>query len=521
MYIIDQKSQASFELTDGAVIGRDPASDIVIDDISVSRAHAQVEVTENGILISDLGSSRGTFLNKARVESAQLEPGMTVAFGGARFDVVETVQAQSFDPRVAPLSQLQFKPAHEVWDQNQLHADYERLRVVYELNRALGVERDLDRLLKRVLDSAFTLLSAERGVIQLFEQTGEPRTFAHAQEGSAEPVNLSQTVVEEVVRDRTGLIVADAQLHDTLSRAASIAVEGVRSVMCVPLLFEEEVLGVIQVDSLHTTHAFEPQDLVLFSTIASQSAVMVKHLLRQRQAEEDARFALVGQVAGGLSRDLNALLSAIGVGARELGRLSTDPSVTETAEAMLGAVAKASDLIGELLPFDGEGSTECVDATLEPWLSAYAATAPDALSLRWSLNASGSVPLGEGQLIGILKNLVHNARDALEGTGKIQVRTWTEGSLFGLEVQDDGPGIAEDVRERLFEPFVTTKGRGEGTGLGLSSVLGLVKPRGGRVVVASEPGQGATFRIYLPRLEAGRSTTHETPSESPKAWRPR
>ncbi|MEL6183934.1 MAG: ATP-binding protein [Myxococcota bacterium] len=503
MYIIDKKSRASFELEDGAVIGRDPASDIVIDDISVSRAHAQIEVTDEGVVLTDLGSSRGTFVNKQRMEVVLLEAGMVIAFGGARFEVVNSVQAQSFDPRVAPLSQLQFKPASELWDQNQLHSDYERLRVVYELNRALGVEDDLDRLLKRVLDSAFTLLSAERGVIQLFESTGEPRTLTHPEDGTEE-VRLSQTVVDEVVRDRKGLIVADAQLHETLSRAASIAVEGVRSVMCVPLLYEDEVLGVIQVDSLHTTHAFGPSDLVLFSTIASQSAVIVKHLLRQRQAEEDARFALVGQVAGGLSRDLNALLGAIADGARELGKRSAEPAVAETTSAMLAAVAKATDLIGELLPFDGEGVTDNVDEIVQTWLQSFSASAPPSLKIDWTPNAPTGVPLGEGQLVGVLKNLVHNARDALGGKGCIQVRTWTDGDAVALEVKDDGPGIAEEIRAKLFEPFVTTKGRGEGTGLGLSSVLGIVKPKGGRVVVESEPGWGATFRVYLPRTAAPR-----------------
>lgn len=521
MYLIDKRSQRSFELTDGAVIGRDPGSDIVIDDKSVSRAHAQVEITDAGTLIVDLGSSRGTFHGKEKVQQLLITSGMSIAFGGARFEVVAEVQSESFDPRVAPLSQLDFRPADEVWDPLQLQADYERLRVVYELNRSLGAVRDFESVLRKVLETAFELLSAERGVVQLFESTGHPRTVSATRAGlRSESMSLSRTVVDEVVKERKGIIVADAQLHETFSRAASIAVEGVRSVMCVPVLHEEEVLGVIQVDSLHATNAFEKKDLVLFSAIAGQAAVVIREIARQAQEDHQARMALVGQVAGGLSRDLRALLEAIGAGT-EAVRPHTQAAAFETIESIAGAVAQAMGLLDELAPFSASSETgsSVVDAVLSGWSSTFGEEAPG-LDLVLELDAPGAqVPASAEQLDGMVKNLVHNARDAMGGRGQIEIRTWTvspdsdrprpsdlpSAHYVALEVKDSGPGIPPKVKDRLFEPFFTTKKRGEGTGLGLASVLGLVQQCGGQVVVESELGEGATFRIYLPVVESSAS----------------
>ena len=135
------------------------------------------------------------------------------------------------------------------------------------------------------------------------------------------------------------------------------------------------------------------------------------------------------------------------------------------------------------------------------------------------------VKIDPSQVDQILANLVVNARDAISGVGAITMRTenvviddsiraetpeFIPGEYVLLTVSDTGAGMSKEVCENIFEPFFTTKEVGKGTGLGLSTVYGIVKQNDGFIYVASEPGKGTTFKIYLPRFEA---ETAQVPSE--------
>jgi CheY-like chemotaxis protein len=153
------------------------------------------------------------------------------------------------------------------------------------------------------------------------------------------------------------------------------------------------------------------------------------------------------------------------------------------------------------------------------------------IDLRWLPGAQvDPVHIDPAQIDQILANLVVNARDAIEGVGRVTIETgrasfdeeycrthedFVPGRYALLAVSDDGCGMDEQTRRQVFDPFFTTKGVGEGTGLGLATVYGIVRQNGGFINVYSEPGEGTTFRIYLP-VRRGESERVE-----PAAWQTR
>jgi signal transduction histidine kinase len=242
------------------------------------------------------------------------------------------------------------------------------------------------------------------------------------------------------------------------------------------------------------------------------------HAERRRlddQLRHAQRLESVGQLAGGVAHDFNNLLTAVAGNAAVLAE-HADPEVRELAAEIREAQERGSGLTRQLLAFARR------EARVEERLDAAEVAggvrrlAERLLGARHRLVVEASGPahvrVDRGQLEQVLLNLVANARDALPDPGDVMVRVQplelaaarSLGSELAaarqvlLEVRDQGVGMTPEVRARIFEPFFTTKPRGQGTGLGLSTVHGIVAQSGGHVAVETAPGAGATFRVFLP-----------------------
>ncbi|MGH7752710.1 MAG: PAS domain S-box protein, partial [Gemmatimonadales bacterium] len=255
--------------------------------------------------------------------------------------------------------------------------------------------------------------------------------------------------------------------------------------------------------------------------------MIVEDVTERRQLEDQLRQAqkmeAVGRLAGGVAHDFNNLITAI-MGYTDLiirSFSADDPRRTDVAE-IKNIAQRAADLTRQLLAYSRR-------QILTPKvIELNGAVANTATMLRRLLgedvelavvSRSGLVHVkaDPGQLEQVLMNLAVNARDAMPGGGRLTIETAAvdldegyvrrhvglhAGHYVLLTVADTGMGMSDEVKAHLFEPFFTTKGPGKGTGLGLATVYGIVKQSGGYVAVASEAGQGTTFQIYLPRVEA-------------------
>ncbi|MGC2450150.1 MAG: response regulator [Candidatus Sulfotelmatobacter sp.] len=244
-----------------------------------------------------------------------------------------------------------------------------------------------------------------------------------------------------------------------------------------------------------------------------------KHMEEQfRQAQ---KMEAVGRLAGGMAHDFNNMLGVV-IGYCDLlkGRSSMDEAVKDASQVKKAA-QRAATLTRQLLAFSRQqvllprvlNLNDVVKDISQMLLRVIA----EDISLSFVPAASiGSVKADLGQIEQVLMNLVVNARDAMPQGGKIVIETANveldetysnahrevkPGPYVLLSVSDTGSGIDSINISRVFEPFFTTKPPGEGTGLGLSMVYGVVRQSGGYIWVYSEPGQGTTFKIYLPRIE--------------------
>jgi len=250
------------------------------------------------------------------------------------------------------------------------------------------------------------------------------------------------------------------------------------------------------------------------------------------------KMEFVGRLAGGVAHDFNNMLTVIGGHAElALGQTSPDDPRYLDLQEIQNAARRSANLTHQLLAFARKQTVSPVvldmNDTLAAMLKMLQRLIGEDIDLAWLPGHDlWQVKIDPSQIDQLLANLAVNARDAIAGVGKVTIETdnrefdasycaqhqgFSIGKYVVLSVSDNGCGMNEEVLQHIFEPFFTTKEEGKGTGLGLATVYGIIKQNRGFINVYSEPGQGTTFRIYLPRLEESADVAKEQtlPTASP------
>ena len=244
----------------------------------------------------------------------------------------------------------------------------------------------------------------------------------------------------------------------------------------------------------------------------------------EAQLQHLQKLESVGRLAGGVAHDINNVLAAIlAVSSVLEGRHQDDALTQEELSKIQQAALRGRDLVKGLTDFARRDLQELEPLDLNVLVRTEArllsAATLKKVDIRLDLQEPLPPVLGEKSALGnVLMNLCMNAVDAMPGGGRLVLRTRTPSpGAVELAVEDDGHGMAPEVRDRAIEPFFTTKPVGMGTGLGLSVVFGTIKAHGGRLAIQSEPGKGTTILVTLPSSSGAPATA---PAAAPKPSEP-
>lgn len=257
----------------------------------------------------------------------------------------------------------------------------------------------------------------------------------------------------------------------------------------------------------------------------------------ERRLAAAARFEAIGQLTGGIAHDFNNLITAISgnIDSYLAHRTRNEIPVDELREARRSA-DRAAELTRQLLAFGRRQVLQPervdVNAVIRDMSALLARLIGDRIRMTLALRDDvRAVVVDPGRLEQVIMNLAINARDAMPDGGELRITThnipidpqaasrfpfpFKAGDYLCLEVADTGMGMDESVQARIFEPFFTTKAKDVGTGLGLATVYGIVKQSGGYITVASEPGQGTAFSVYVPLVDSAAPDRTEPPASPP------
>jgi len=271
-----------FTLTDDPlIIGRETAANVCVADASVSRRHSKIEKKDEQFTITDLESLNGTFINDVPIRSRVLEHGDRVRIGESQFLFLTAEgEAQSRSSEVTlddvqvitgPTLQVRFGDAVYQMERN--------LSVLMKVSTTINAIRGLDPLLARLLELLFEVVPAERGAILLTTGDSLDNSLVFGldrEHGKNRAVNVSRTIVQQVLRDGVAVLAIDAAKQAEFATASFIATRA-HSVMCVPLLMFERKLGVLYLDTTVSNDTFNKDHLQLVTAIAGIAAVAIEN----------------------------------------------------------------------------------------------------------------------------------------------------------------------------------------------------------------------------------------------------
>lgn len=401
----------------------------------------------------------------------------------------------------------------------------------HAVTRELAQARLLEPTARKVLEMMAGGLGWDFGALWTVERT--TKTLRCVETWQRSPEKFSEFAAEtmklvlgdgqgfpgRIASNRASMLIEETGIEQGFVRREIAMRDGLHAALGFPIMSRDEVLGVVELFH-HSSRDPDAEMLTVLSGLGTQIAQFMARLRLEEQHRQSQKLEAVGTLAGGIAHDFNNILTAIN-GYTELAKLEAPSSgvLADHLNAVHLAARRATELVRQILAFSRRENQERtairLDEVVVEAIQLLRASIPSSIEIKCHCAPSVSPINADATSIHqVLVNLGTNAWHALkESNGVIEVTvedfecsmgfTVTHpglraGQYVRLTMKDSGHGMEPAVMARIFEPFFTTKPPGEGTGLGLSVVHGIMHSHQGAIFVSSRPGEGTEFQLYFP-----------------------
>ena len=392
-----------------------------------------------------------------------------------------------------------------------------QVHTLYQVNRFISSIYNLDQLLDLIMREAETAVSGEASCIALHDPLDNLLHIEFASGEADEGVRhltlaMGQGILGEVAVSGKAIRVDDARrdprFDSFVDRQTGFTT---KSILATPMRRREEVLGVLEVINKKDGSCFTEEDSLLLEVVANQAAVAIENAKLFERMVQSEQLSVIGRMAASIIHDLKQPMAVIRGFAELLGNPDVDPEKRKAFSHMiLEDVDLFLSMTQELLDYSrGSMSLEPREIQVGEWIEDVLRPLREDLAgsevkVMTQLDYRGTAWLDPDKMRRVVNNIVGNAQDAMPDGGILTVATHRDGDSWVLELRDTGTGIPQELRARMFEPFVTS-GKDRGTGLGLAIVREIVTGHSGTISVHSriageEEGQepGTVFSITMP-----------------------
>jgi signal transduction histidine kinase len=513
-----------FQVGEVTSLGRTPANDVVLEHRGVSKEHARIVSQDDGYYLEDLNSSNGTYLNGEKIERSQLRNGDVIRIFDYTIEFVEKAPGESVgrDAASAPVADLTTLVATQspqdltgaLGKVDPLQTLKRRLDVLYEVSRSAMGNLSMQSLLEVVLKELFKIFAqAEYGFVLIREDASGNFSVAASRkrDPSAESLTPSTTIIKHACDSRQAVLSASAVQDSRFKGAQSIVGSATTSVLCAPLIADEDVLGLIYVATRQYGSPFSEGDLHLVVCAAATAAIFLQNARLHEETLRSQRLATIGQAIAGVAHCVKNILNNLQFSTYVLDKSipkdeKSAPDAVRGWNALKRNLQFLSNIVLDMLSYSKKReplyqacpiNDVCEDVVD---LLQQHASEKGVKVLSAANDELPEVWIDEAGIKRCLINLAGNAIDACEkdkGEVRIEAGLAEADDAFKICVKDNGSGIDPESLEKIFDPFFSTKG-GKGTGLGLAVTKKIVEEHGGALAVDSERGRGTTFILTLP-----------------------